>query len=65
MKKKLVWRVRVMRANEEWVDIEADDALQAETNAAILPRVISVFARSAIRGDKPLGQTLQAGIEDE
>ena len=45
------WRVRVYRKVEDWVDVEAQSALEAERDAANLPHVLSVFAKSAIRGD--------------
>ena len=60
------WRVRVRRAIEDWVDVKADDALQAEQLAANLPQVISVFDKSAIPGDRPVDQVPLAGVmEDE
>lgn len=66
MKKQMTWRVRVRRAIEEWVDVQADTPQQAEEKAACLPQVLSVFGKSAMRGDKPLGQTVQAmGVVDD
>jgi len=57
MNKQKLWRVRVMRRAEDWVEIRAESAVQAEQQAATLPFIISVFARSAIPGDKPLAAT--------
>lgn len=45
------WRVRVQRAEEVWVAVEAETAAEAEAKAVGLPRVISVFGRSAVPGD--------------
>ena len=45
------WRVRVQRAEEVWVAVEAETAAEAEAKAAALPRVVSVFGRSAVPGD--------------
>lgn len=66
MRRQKLWRVRVNRAVEEWVDVSADTPLQAEQLAANLPKVISVFAGSALKGDKPVGTYVPAaGIEDD
>lgn len=60
------WRVRVTRATEEWIDVEAETAEQAEAAAAGIPRVIGVFPRSAMRGELPVGIKRSIGIvEDE
>ena len=45
------WRVRVKRAIEDWVDVEAESAVEAEQKAIAVPGVLSVFSRSAVRGD--------------
>jgi hypothetical protein len=45
------WRVRVQRLVEVYVDVEAFDALDAEAEAAKVPGVKSVFAKSAMRTD--------------
>lgn len=55
MARQPIWQVRVRRATEEWVSVEADTALHAEEQAATFPNVLSVFGKSAIRGDKPVG----------
>jgi hypothetical protein len=65
MSKPRLWRVRVKRAIEDWVQIEADTPLQAELDAANMIGVISVFGGSAMRGDRPIDQVPPAGIEDE
>lgn len=65
MRRQKLWRVRVNRVVEEWVDVSADTPLQAEQLAANLPKVISVFTGSALRGEKPVGTHVPAaGIED-
>ena len=65
MPKSKRWRVRVRRAVEQWVDVKADDALQAEQLAASLPQVVSVFGRSAIPGDRPVDQVPLAGVMED
>lgn len=65
MKKQKPWQVRVVRKVEEWVTVYADTPLQAETLAAMLPQVLSVFSGSGIRGDKPAGQTPLVGVEED
>ena len=52
MARSIVWRVRVNRATEAWVEVQALSAAQAEIEAAKVPGVINVFGRSAIRGDE-------------
>ena len=64
MYKKKIWRVRVKRAVEDWVEVRADPPLQAEELAINVPGVISVFGRSAIRGDTPVHRPLPVGVED-
>ncbi|HVX90156.1 MAG TPA: hypothetical protein VHC20_00695 [Candidatus Paceibacterota bacterium] len=58
------WRVRVKRAVEDWVEVEAPTALAAEAAAANLPGVAFVFTQSAIRGDKPVGVLRPQGVEE-
>lgn len=65
MAKQRIWRVRVVRRVEDWVDVNADTPLQAETLAANLPLVLSVFTGSAMRGDKPVDFIPAAGIQDD
>ena len=68
MRRQKTWRVRVVRKVEEWVSVQADTPLQAETIAASMPMVLSVFGGSAMRGDRPIeGMTppLTASIEDD
>jgi hypothetical protein len=63
--KKLPWRVRVKLALETWVDIEATTASIAETEAAELPNVISVFGSSATLANKIAGVEAPAGVQEE
>lgn len=60
--KKKLWRVRVYRKVEDWVEVRADDHMEAERLAGQLPNVISVFGRSAIPADKPLVTTDPRGV---
>ena len=59
------WRVRVKRAAEVWVDVEAPSAIEAETEAAKVPGVVHVFGRSAVRGDEAAMPERPAGVRDE
>lgn len=59
------WRVRVRRAIETWVDVEATSGPEAESEAAKVPGVISVFGRSALRGDESAKPLPLPGVEDE
>lgn len=47
------WRVRVKRSVETFVDVSANSASHAEAEAAKVPGVISVFAKSAMHIDDP------------
>ena len=59
-----LWRVRVKRAVEDWVELSAETGSQAERAAASLPGVINVFGLSAIPADKPVDSRF-AAVEDE
>lgn len=54
-----------MKKVEATVQVEAETSAQAEHDAAYVPGVISVFAKSAIRADHPAGSEQQQGVEDE
>lgn len=54
-----------MRKIEDWVDVQADNSLTAESLAAHLPGVISVFGKSAIPADKPLATLNPLGVLDD
>ena len=58
------WRVRVRRSVEEWIEVQAENALQAETLASTMPFVLSVFGNSAISGDKPIDGPVPIGMTD-
>jgi len=60
-----IWRVRVRRSVEAWVDVEADTAALAEVEAQKVPGVLSVFGKSAIRGDEAAMPERPAGVRDE
>lgn len=65
MPRLIIWRVRVRRAVEVWVDVQAVTAAEAEASATNLPGVISVFGKSAIRGDEAALPERPAGVRDE
>ncbi len=60
----IVWRVRVKRAIEAWVDVSAHDPAEAELEAAKVPGVLSVFGKSAIRGDEAARPEPPEGVRD-
>ena len=47
-----MYRVRVMRVVETWIDVSAISRAGAELAAASFPGVITVFAKSAIQADR-------------
>ena len=53
------------RAVEEWVQVEAENALDAESEAYKAPGVISVFSQSAIRADFVPPEERQLGVLDD
>jgi len=59
------WRVRVKRAIEDWVDVEAESAVEAERKAIAVPGVISVFGRSAVPGDFRAEAERPVGVTEE
>ena len=59
-----IWRVRVKRSVEVWVDVQGISAQDAENQAGNLPGVVYVFARSAIRGDEAVAPERPAGVQD-
>lgn len=63
--KLVTWRVRVKRAQESWVEVNAETAGQAEAEAIKVPGVISVFSKSAIRGDEAAAPERAAGVSEE
>lgn len=65
MPKTRIWRVRVMRKCEDWVDVQATSALQAEAEAIKVPHVLSVFSKSAIPGDSPANLAAPVGVRED
>lgn len=65
MSRLTTWRVRVKRAMEVWVDVQATTAVEAEADAVKLPGVISVFGKSAIRGDEAALPERPPGVREE
>lgn len=64
MSRPIMWRVRVTRLSEEWVDVSAHDLHEAERMASNLPRVYSVFVGSAIRGDEASRPEPPEGVQE-
>ena len=64
MARPIVWRVRVKRSVEVWVDVQGLTAQEAEKQAGNLPGVTHVFARSAILGDEAVAPERPAGVQD-
>jgi hypothetical protein len=60
-----IWRVRVRRSVEAWVDVEADTGALAEIEAQKVPGVLSVFGKSAIRGDDAAMPERPAGVRED
>ena len=58
------WRVRVNRKVETWIEVQAENALQAEALAATMPFVLNVFGNSALPGDRPVEGPIPTGILD-
>lgn len=65
MSRPIIWRVRVKRAMEVWVDVQAVTAAEAEAKAINLPAVLSVFGKSAIRGDEAALPERPPGVREE
>lgn len=47
---------------EDWIEVQADDAAQAEHYASQLLYVMTVFGKSAIPADRPLASTDPLGV---
>lgn len=58
------WRVRVRKTVEDWVEVVAASAAEAETIAAGRPGVVSVFAGSTLSAEKPVKDRVQPAVED-
>lgn len=65
MAKSTRWRVRVKRVSEDWIEVQAESALQAEEKAISIPNIVNVFAGSTISGEKPLDGPRALRVEDE
>jgi hypothetical protein len=63
MRRQKTWKVRVVRKLEDWIDIQADNPLQAELLAASIPNVLSILTGMTMLGDRPLAEA-PASIED-
>lgn len=64
--RKAIWRVRVRKAAEDWVEVTAGSAPEAAAEAAKVPGVLSVFQGSAILGDKLAGPPAPVvGVQEE
>ncbi|HEY7326904.1 MAG TPA: hypothetical protein VH592_04665 [Gemmataceae bacterium] len=60
-----IWRVRVLRYAEEWIDVQAVTPSEAEIAALGVPRVAKVFPGSAVRGDETARPEPLAGVTEE
>lgn len=65
MARPIIWRVRVNRSVEAWVEVQASSGPEAEVEAAKIPGVVSVFGRSAIYGDESIVPNRLEGVRDE
>lgn len=65
MSRPTIWRVRVKRSIEAWVDVLALTAAAAEADALKVPGVISVFGKSAIRGDQAALPEPAPGVKED
>ena len=65
MPRRFPWRVRVKKTIEDWVDVDAFTAIEAETEAYKLFGVVSVFPRSAIRTDEVKEDERPIGVREE
>jgi hypothetical protein len=63
MRRQKTWKVRVVRKLEDWIDVQADNPLQAELLAASIPNIVSILTGMTMLGDRPLAEA-PAGIED-
>jgi hypothetical protein len=63
MRRQKTWKVRVVRKLEDWIDVQADNPLQAELLAASIPNIVSILTGMTMLGDKPIGEA-PAGVED-
>lgn len=59
-----VWRVRVLRQLEDWVEVRASNRQAAEAAALTLPGVKELRGVTVL-GDKPVAYRRPTGIEDE
>ena len=60
-----IWRVRVKKAIEDWVEVQASAGPEAEQQAANVLGVLSVFPRSAIRADFVPESERPVGVREE
>ena len=65
MSRPKLWRVRVKKVVEDWVDVTALMAEDAERMAAQVPNVVSVFGRSATLAEKIYTPEIACGVEEE
>lgn len=59
------WRVRVIRRQEDWAEIKAADATEAEQLAANLPGVISIMTGMTMSAEKPVHERAPLGLLDD
>ena len=59
------WRVRVWRKIEDWIECQADSIEEAEFLAKSLPGVLHVFPGSTMSAEKPVGQVVPIGVQED
>lgn len=64
MQMKKRWKVRVIRRMEDWTEIKAADATEAEALAANLPGVISILTGMTMSAEKPVSERVPLGLMD-
>lgn len=65
MQRKKPWKVRVRREEEVWVAVEASTPAEAEILAAQLPKVLSVFGKSATPASRIYVPEPAAGVQED
>lgn len=64
--RKAIWRVRVRKVVEDWVEVTAGSALEADAEAAKVPGVVGVVLGLTIPGDKLAGPVTEPlGVKEE
>lgn len=59
------WRVRVVRMQEDWVEVEAGSTKEAEELAAVVPGVKFVMAGYTMSAEKPVNPYVPMIVEED